>query len=491
MDTFVDWITDEGNFCRTQQRLEHSHEDIAIYINSKRGTKWDRITVKNAIRFVKKRYHLAMEILRSTGKRGNTDADTALREQVLIVCPPFERLDTVFGTPCERLQLPPAQTLTSQPTEDETAHSQRNNRRKAEKTAVATSFKDGVMTRRASKEEDVVVKLSFISKGMDTLVDWVTDTGNYKPSTLKRTRFYKKRLVHTYGDIAKHINSIHGTKWNRDTLNNALCFLRSSYDRAKKILESTRGNIEKDATLRDKVLTVCPPFEKLQTVFEPPLKRPHLQPGEPADSDDTIDMGYDDHPTEDETTPHSSRGSKRRKTEKTDVATFQDRVIQTMQASDRWSIAMDGVMADIRRRQEVLEAREKDLTDRLLETEKKHHEMLMRKEEQRWEMVVRMEEQHRERLKKRERDHRKSLEKRERHHRESLKKRERDHWELLKNRERDHWDMLKKREEEQRVYQQKQLKRRPRELEDEKAELDGTLQDTAADEGARAQNYTM
>jgi hypothetical protein len=163
---------------------------------------------------------------------------------------------------------------------------------------VATSFKDGVMTKQARKEE-VIVKFSFNTEGLDTLVNWITDARNYEQITHNRSRFHKKKLVHTYRHIADYINSIHGTKWSRNTLNTALGFLKSSYDRAKKILESTHnGNIEEDATLRDKVLTVCPPFEKLQTVFEPPLKRPHLQPGEPAGSDDTIDMDSDEHPTE-------------------------------------------------------------------------------------------------------------------------------------------------------------------------------------------------
>ncbi|KAI8348968.1 hypothetical protein B0O80DRAFT_461660, partial [Mortierella sp. GBAus27b] len=132
-----------------------------------------------------------------------------------------------------------------------------------------------------------------------------------------------------------------------------------------------------------------------------------------VDQDGIDDMDYDDQPTEDETTLYLSRGSKRRKTEKIGASTLQDQITQTMQASDRQHIPMDDATGDLRRRQEVLEAREKDLTDRLLETERKHHEMLMKREEQHREMLVRMEEQHWERLMKKESDHKESLKERE------------------------------------------------------------------------------
>ncbi|KAI8348957.1 hypothetical protein B0O80DRAFT_461627 [Mortierella sp. GBAus27b] len=167
---------------------------------------------------------------------------------------------------------------------------------------------------------------------------------------------------------------------------------------------------------------------------------------------------------------HLPRRSKRRKTEKTAVTTSQDHIRQTMQVSDRQYIPMDDVIGDIRRRQDVLESREKDLTDRLLETERKHHEMLMKREEQHMGMLMRMEEQQRERLRNRERHHRKSLRKREKEHRE---------------------------------HHQRQWERRLRELEDEKAELkeekaqfkkerDGMLQDMAAmKKELQLRNYAM
>ncbi|KAG0212277.1 hypothetical protein BGX31_001531, partial [Mortierella sp. GBA43] len=300
-----------------------------------------------------------------------------------------------------------------------------------EKTVVAESSRSTVVNKHASKRDHL--KTFFITKGMDVFLNWITDAGNYEPSTSRRTIFGDKRLVHSYGDIAKHINSIHGTNWDQQTVSNRLYRLKAKYDQAKEILTIANGgkNTE-DTKLRYRVLAVCPPFEKLRNVFGTPFERLHLPPeqtlppqhGEPAESRTPLspsimdqnrsdDMDSDGQPTEDETATHSSRGSKRRKTEKTAVATSQDHIRQTTQASDRQHIPMDDVIGDIRRRQEVLEAREKDLTDRLLEAERKHHEMLIKREEQHREMLMKMEEQHRERLKRRERHQRKSLKKRE------------------------------------------------------------------------------
>ncbi|KAG0212197.1 hypothetical protein BGX31_001534 [Mortierella sp. GBA43] len=497
IDTFVDLITDAGTYGLLtggrprfgQKKLVDSYDDIANYINSKHGTKWDRTTVYNTLRFVQSRYCHAKNILAS-GEGGNTEADTTLRDEALTVCPPFERLQTVIDVDSD-----------GQPAEDGISS----------KTAVATSSKGGVVNKQAIKGTGVP-KNFFHTEGIDTFVDLITGAGNYEPSTSTRSTYSQKNLVHTYSDIAKYINSKHGTRWNRNTAYNTLRFVQSRYCQAKKILASGEGrNTEADSTLRDKILTVCPPFEKLHTVFETPVAGLHLppvqtltsQPGEPSssktllsrdmvDQDGIDDMDYDDQPTEDETTLYLSRGSKRRKTEKIGASTLQDQITQTMQASDRQHIPMDDATGDLRRRQEVLEAREKDLTDRLLETERKHHEMLMKREEQHREMLVRMEEQHWERLMKKESDHK-----------ESLKEREKDHRKALKKRERDHRGSLKKREEEYTEYQQKQWERRLGELEDEKAELkeekarfrkerDGVLQDTAAKEaGGRTQNYTM
>ncbi|KAI8348960.1 hypothetical protein B0O80DRAFT_172978 [Mortierella sp. GBAus27b] len=498
IDTLVDWITDAGNYESStnrrsifgQKKLVHSHRDIASYINSIHGTEWSQQTVANRLIWLKKVYDRAKKISTSASKGRNTETDTTLREKVLTVCPPFKRLHTVFEIPVAGLQLPPVQTLSLQPeepansktllsprdmadqdgiddkdyddhfTEDETAsHSrQRSKRREMEKTAITTTSKSAV-NKRASKENDAI-KRSFNADGIGTLVDWITDAEHYMPTVDHQSIFRRRRLIHSHCDIASYINSIHGTKWDWHTVSNRLLWLKGAYYRARKILTSAGEgeDIETDTTLRDKVLTICPPFERLDAVFGEPLESLHLppvqtlppQPEEPVNSralllphdmvdhDDIDDKYYDDHLTEDEAESHSSRAIKRQKTEKTAVVTPQDHIGQIIQASDRPHIPMDDAIGDIRRRQDVLEAGQKDITDRLLETERKHHEMLTKREEQHMDMLMQMEEQHRERLKKRERRHRKSL---------------------------------KRREKEHKAHHHRQWKRQLRELEDEKAEL--------------------
>ncbi|KAG0202431.1 hypothetical protein BGX31_003602, partial [Mortierella sp. GBA43] len=380
MDTFVDWITDAGNYDRTKHKFVHSHDDIADYINSIHRTKWDRTAVRNATQFVKRRYYRAKEILISTGKGKNTD--TALPEQVLTLCPPFEKLDTVFGTPFAGLHIPPVQTLPphpgelsnsralltpvdlddisdtdpdDHPTEDEiTSHSlRRSKRRETEKSAVATSSKGAVVNKRASKEE-VAMKLSFDTEGMDTLVNWITDARNYEQTTHRRTIFSQKKLVHSHDDIANYINSIHGTNWDRHMVSYRLRWLKMTHGHAKEMLASAgeERNTETEAILRDNVLTMCPPFEKLDTVFGSPPERPHLppvqtlppRPKEPSSSraplspdmtdlDDISDTDYDDQSTEDEAASHSLRRSKRRETEETAVATSSEDAMTIKQAS--------------------------------------------------------------------------------------------------------------------------------------------------------------
>jgi hypothetical protein len=125
MHTFLNWITDARNYepsthMRTrfrQKKLRHSYDDIADYINSIHGTKWNRVTVGYKLQWLKRSYSQAREMLTSAGEGGNMETDTLLRDKVLTVCPLFEKLDTVFGTPVEGLHIPPAQTLPPHPGE--------------------------------------------------------------------------------------------------------------------------------------------------------------------------------------------------------------------------------------------------------------------------------------------------------------------------------------------------------------------------------------
>ncbi|KAI8348972.1 hypothetical protein B0O80DRAFT_461673 [Mortierella sp. GBAus27b] len=387
MDAFLDWITVVGHYRQAQHRLVHSHRNVARYIASKHGTRWDPEMVKSALKFVKERYYQAREILTSTDNGGNTETDATLRDKVLTVCPPFEKLDTVFGTPSESLHLPPAQSLPPQPGESSNSRAllspdmvdlddisdtdyddhpsesktqshppRRSKRQNTEKTAVATSSEGGVMTKQDSKERVVWKGGLLNTEGIDMLVDWIRDAGNFEPSTIERSIFRQKKLVDSHRDIARYITSKHGTKWNRQMVGTALHRLRKMYDQAREILTSAGegGDIETDTLLRDKVLTVCPLFEKLDTVFGtsveglhiPPVQTLPLHPREPsnsrallspdtADIDDITEVDHDNHPSENETPSHPPRRSKRQKMEKTVVAESSRSTVVNKHASKR------------------------------------------------------------------------------------------------------------------------------------------------------------
>ncbi|KAG0211047.1 hypothetical protein B0O80DRAFT_497149 [Mortierella sp. GBAus27b] len=278
--------------------------------------------------------------------------------------------------------------------------------------------KGAVTSKQAVKEKDK--KTFFNAEGMDTFVDWITDAENYERLTKKRP-ISGHKLTDVHDDIAKYVNSLHGTTWDRSTVKSKLQYVKKKYDQARDIMSSTgEGNTDTE-TLSDRVLILCPPFDKLDTVFGTSLSRNPLPPvqtlppqhGDPVNprgpTPEMVDEGDvgdvdSDYQSIDDTASHSTResssdrGNKRRKTDKNPSATLQEHFNLVAQAAERQRIAKDNMTDELRRRHEAIETRERDLTERLLDIERKHHEMLMKREEQHWEMLAKREEEHREQL---------------------------------------------------------------------------------------------
>ncbi|KAF9429272.1 hypothetical protein BGZ76_001560, partial [Entomortierella beljakovae] len=102
VDALVEWLIDPDNHEKLNrkkpisgQKLTDIHAEIAVYINSKCQSNWDRGIVKSKIEYVKKKYDQARAISQSTGA-GDAEKET-LREQMLDICPHFDRFHEVYG----------------------------------------------------------------------------------------------------------------------------------------------------------------------------------------------------------------------------------------------------------------------------------------------------------------------------------------------------------------------------------------------------------
>ncbi|KAG0350141.1 hypothetical protein BGZ54_003997, partial [Gamsiella multidivaricata] len=103
METFLDWITDPYNHERLNkkhpvagQRAIDLYGEISKAVYDKHRVTWDNNHVKYRIINARKKYDAAKALSEVTGGGETRDVD-ALRKEMLILCPPFDRLDAVWG----------------------------------------------------------------------------------------------------------------------------------------------------------------------------------------------------------------------------------------------------------------------------------------------------------------------------------------------------------------------------------------------------------
>lgn len=123
-----------------------------------------------------------------------------------------------------------------------------------------------------AKKDSVNAKDYWNNPGMKTLVNWITEPGNYtrlndknaisgqKPADVKR-------------QLAKRINEQEGTDWTPEQLKTKLQYLTRRYDQARKIKNSTGEGDTETETLKKRIEDICPVFDRLSEVFETDLDR--------------------------------------------------------------------------------------------------------------------------------------------------------------------------------------------------------------------------
>ncbi|KAI7822684.1 hypothetical protein BC939DRAFT_453310 [Gamsiella multidivaricata] len=115
METFLDWITDPYNHERlnkkhpvASQRAIDLYGEISKAVYDKHRVTWDNNHVKYRIINARKKYDAAKALSEITG--GETGDVDALRKEMLVLCPPFDRLDAVWGGTLARDPPPPRET---------------------------------------------------------------------------------------------------------------------------------------------------------------------------------------------------------------------------------------------------------------------------------------------------------------------------------------------------------------------------------------------
>ncbi|KAI7828823.1 hypothetical protein BC939DRAFT_443050 [Gamsiella multidivaricata] len=116
METFLDWITDPYNHERLNkkhpvagQRAIDLYDEISKAVYDKHRVTWDNNHVKYRIINARKKYDAARALSEVTGGGETRDVD-ALRKEMLVLCPPFDRLDAVWGGTLARDPPPPRET---------------------------------------------------------------------------------------------------------------------------------------------------------------------------------------------------------------------------------------------------------------------------------------------------------------------------------------------------------------------------------------------
>ncbi|KAF9157543.1 hypothetical protein BGX20_003850 [Mortierella sp. AD010] len=270
-------------------------------------------------------------------------------------------------------------------------------------------------------------KSFWLSPEIDALVDWITDPDNYEKLNKKKP-ISGQKVSDIHAEIADYINSICQSGWDKHIVKSKIEYAKKKYDQARAISQRTGAGDTEQETLREQIQDICPHFDRFHEVYggslsrnpppfkesvviedvPPPRKRPCRQiveeESESSDLEIQADQTLDDFISEDaidgdrESTRSSSvtaRGSgsavKRRKNNIKSPEEYRLALRRTQDSADKAeenrakevenrAREVDEFRKDLRRREMLLEARERDFGEKLLEREKRHDEMLKARE---------------------------------------------------------------------------------------------------------------
>ncbi|KAF9430028.1 hypothetical protein BGZ94_008625 [Podila epigama] len=228
-------------------------------------------------------------------------------------------------------------------------------------------------------------------KGMDTFFDWITNPVNNE-------RLYKKNPVSgqktkdLHKEIAALVNRTHNVQWTPAQVKSKIAYTRTKYREAARLKSTGEGS---NVVFRQ--LEICPLFQRLHEVYggsllanlPPPRQTTRLvqeytlsvSSGEETSDLENIDES-DDH-SDTQTTRGTVRGasedrsSKRRKftsgSSGHDISSTMDMILKISRQQGQ---TYDETRAELRRRELVIEQRERELTDKLLKRAEDSHDRL-------------------------------------------------------------------------------------------------------------------
>ncbi|KAF8949227.1 hypothetical protein BGZ52_006016 [Haplosporangium bisporale] len=221
----------------------------------------------------------------------------------------------------------------------------------------------------------------WVQEGMTTFFDWITNPHNHE-------RLYKKNPISGQKpkdirqEIANVVNNKHNTKWTEGQVKSKIAYVKSKYREAAKKNSTGQG-----AQVSNEQLEVCPEFLRLHEVYGGSLSANPLPPKQTADfgeahtaaefsDEDSSDL-EDPSDTDSHTDSQSKSVNKRRKGNGvSSPAVFASSIEKIQQLSDQHRMSYDSTRSELRQREQAIEIRERDLTEKLFRTAEEARERL-------------------------------------------------------------------------------------------------------------------
>ncbi|KAF9189656.1 hypothetical protein BGZ51_009385 [Haplosporangium sp. Z 767] len=250
---------------------------------------------------------------------------------------------------------------------------------------------------------------------MNALLDWLTVPEN--DHRLNTGKISGTKIGDLHKEIAEYVNKRSGTTWKADQVKTNIRYARDKYRLAKDLTNTTSEGDAETETLRERMLAICPAYDRLYAVYENSMIRDPSSPrqsvsypgeeqisdgsdretsdldednaaGDASDGDTQPEGGTRENSVAQSTTGNrKSQTAKRRKVDHlTNLKDSLDSIKGLAQQTNNSSNEIMEARKDLRRREQAQDEREKVWAEKMMDRERKHDEMLA----QRWQEFDRM-----------------------------------------------------------------------------------------------------
>ncbi|KAF9196054.1 hypothetical protein BGZ50_002311 [Haplosporangium sp. Z 11] len=258
-------------------------------------------------------------------------------------------------------------------------------------------------------------QLFWNKPGMNALLDWLTVPEN--DHRLNTGKISGTKIGDLHKEIAEYVNKRSGTTWKADQVKTNIRYARDKYRLAKDLTNTTSEGDAETETLRERMLAICPAYDRLYAVYENSMIRDPSSPrqsvsypgeeqisdgsdretsdldednaaGDASDGDTQPEGGTRENSVAQSTTGNrKSQTAKRRKVDHlTNLKDSLDSIKGLAQQTNNSSNEIMEARKDLRRREQAQDEREKVWAEKMMDRERKHDEMLA----QRWQEFDRM-----------------------------------------------------------------------------------------------------